>query len=99
MGWLCGVSQAFGVWWFYAALGAGPISVVSPRTATWSRDPVGVSLALGERPGAIAAVVVLALAAVVLVSRGPLRTSLAQVHHKGRLVDGGLGRAFGLNSC
>ena len=32
-GGLCGVSQAFGVWWFYAALGAGPISVVSPLTA------------------------------------------------------------------
>ena len=30
---LCGVSQAFGVWWFYAALGSGPISVVSPLTA------------------------------------------------------------------
>ena len=32
-GGLCGVTQAFGVWWFYAALGAGPISVVSPLTA------------------------------------------------------------------
>jgi uncharacterized membrane protein len=32
VGWgaLCGVSQALGVWWFYAALAAGPISVVSP---------------------------------------------------------------------
>ena len=30
---LCGISQAFGVWWFYAALGAGPMSVVSPLTA------------------------------------------------------------------
>lgn len=29
-GGLCGIGQAFGVWWFYAALGAGPISVVSP---------------------------------------------------------------------
>ena len=42
-GGLCGISQAFGVWWFYAALGAGPISVVSPLTAvlvaaaSWSR--------------------------------------------------------------
>ena len=68
---LCGVSQAFGVWWFYAALGAGPISVVSPLTAVLvAAIPVGVGLALGERPGAIAAVgVVLALVAVVLVSR------------------------------
>ncbi|HEY9265043.1 MAG TPA: EamA family transporter, partial [Mycobacterium sp.] len=24
---LSGVAQAFGVWWFYAALGSGPISV------------------------------------------------------------------------
>jgi len=35
---LCGVSQAFGVWWFYAALGSGPISVVSPRTV-WIASP------------------------------------------------------------
>jgi drug/metabolite transporter (DMT)-like permease len=68
---LCGVSQAFGVWWFYAALGAGPISVVSPLTAILVAGiPVGVGLALGERPGFIAAIgVVLALVAVVLVSR------------------------------
>ncbi|PRC57154.1 EamA family transporter, partial [Mycobacterium sp. ITM-2017-0098] len=32
-GLLSGVAQAFGVWWFYAALGSGPISVVSPLTA------------------------------------------------------------------
>jgi drug/metabolite transporter (DMT)-like permease len=68
---LCGVSQAFGVWWFYAALGAGPISVVSPLTAILVAGiPVGIGLALGERPGFIAAIgVVLALVAVVLVSR------------------------------
>ena len=70
-GLLCGVSQAFGVWWFYAALGSGPISVVSPLTAVLVAGvPVGVGLALGERPGAVAGVgVVLALLAVVLVSR------------------------------
>ncbi|HEY6646658.1 MAG TPA: EamA family transporter, partial [Mycobacterium sp.] len=68
---LCGVSQAFGIWWFYAALGSGPISVVSPLTAILVAGiPVGVGLALGERPGAIAGVgVVLALIAVVLASR------------------------------
>ncbi|WP_234820661.1 EamA family transporter [Mycolicibacterium goodii] len=68
---LCGVSQAFGVWWFYAALGSGPISVVSPLTAILVAGlPVGVGLALGERPGVIAAIgVVVALVAVVLVSR------------------------------
>ena len=49
---LCGVSQAFGVWWFYAALGSGPISVVSPLTAILVAGiPVGVGLAMGERPG------------------------------------------------
>ena len=68
---LCGVSQAFGVRWFYAALGAGPISVVSPLTAILvAAIPVGVGLVMGERPGFIAGVgVVLALIAVVLVSR------------------------------
>ncbi|WP_275989492.1 EamA family transporter [Mycolicibacterium moriokaense] len=66
-----GVAQAFGVWWFYAALGAGPISVVSPLTAILVAGiPVGVGLWLGERPGLIAGVgVVVALVAVVLVSR------------------------------
>jgi drug/metabolite transporter (DMT)-like permease len=70
-GLLSGVAQAFGVWWFYAALGSGPISVVSPLTAILVAGiPVGVGLALGERPGFIAlAGVVLALFAVVLVSR------------------------------
>jgi drug/metabolite transporter (DMT)-like permease len=70
-GGLCGVSQAFGVWWFYAALGAGPISVVSPLTAVLvAAIPVGVGLVTGERPGVIAGVgVVVALIAVVLVSR------------------------------
>ena len=70
-GLLCGVSQAFGVWWFYAALGSGPISVVSPLTAVLVAGvPVAVGLSLGEQPGAIAGVgIVLALIAVVLVSR------------------------------
>ncbi len=70
-GLLSGVAQAFGVWWFYAALGSGPISVVSPLTAILVAGiPVGFGLALGERPGVIALVgVALALAAVVLVSR------------------------------
>lgn len=70
-GLLSGVAQAFGVWWFYAALASGPISVVSPLTAILVAGiPVGVGLAVGERPGLIALVgVLLALAAVVLVSR------------------------------
>jgi drug/metabolite transporter (DMT)-like permease len=68
---LCGIGQAFGVWWFYAALGAGPISVVSPLTSVLVAGvPVGVGLALGERPAGLAVVgIVVALVAVVLVSR------------------------------
>jgi drug/metabolite transporter (DMT)-like permease len=68
---LSGVAQAFGVWWFYAALGSGPISVVSPLTAILVAGiPVGVGFAMGERPGPVAiAGVALALVAVVLVSR------------------------------
>jgi drug/metabolite transporter (DMT)-like permease len=68
---LCGISQAFGVWWFYAALGAGPISVVSPLTAVLvSAVPVAVGLALGERPSGLAVVgIALAFVAVILVSR------------------------------
>ena len=70
-GGLCGVSQAFGVWWFYAALGAGPISVVSPLTAILVAGvPLAAGLASGERPSTVAYVgIALALAAIVLVSR------------------------------
>jgi drug/metabolite transporter (DMT)-like permease len=69
---LCGVSQAFGIWWFYAALAAGPISVVSPLTAILVAGvPVGVGVLLGDRPSFVAVVgVAIALVAVVLVSRG-----------------------------
>ena len=68
---LCGLSQAFGVWWFYAALGAGPMSLVSPLTAILVAGvPIIAGLALGERPSALAYVgIALALIAVVLVSR------------------------------
>ena len=68
---LCGVAQAFGVWWFYAALAAGPISVVSPLTAILVAGvPVIAGVAQGERPGPLAAVgIVVALIAVFLVSR------------------------------
>jgi drug/metabolite transporter (DMT)-like permease len=68
---LGGISQACGVWWLYAALGAGPISVVSPLTAVLTAAvPVGVGIAIGDRPGLVAAVgIALAMVAVVLVSR------------------------------
>lgn len=68
---LYGVGMAFGMWAFFAALGAGPISVVSPLAAVLNAAvPVAVGVALGERPGPAASVgVVLALVAVMLVSR------------------------------
>lgn len=98
---LCGVSQAFGVWWFYAALGSGPISVVSPLTAILVAGiPVGVGLALGERPGLIAGVgVVLALIAVVLVSREASDEDVKEHRFTPRVawLTVGSGVAFGLN--
>ena len=70
-GCLYGIGMAFGMWAFFAALGAGPISVVSPLAAVLNAAvPVAVGVALGERPGQAASVgVVLALIAVLLVSR------------------------------
>jgi drug/metabolite transporter (DMT)-like permease len=70
-GCLYGIGMAFGMWAFFAALGAGPISVVSPLAAVLNAAvPVAVGVALGERPGQAASVgVVLALVAVMLVSR------------------------------
>ncbi|EHB58966.1 protein of unknown function DUF6 transmembrane [Mycolicibacterium rhodesiae JS60] len=100
-GLLCGVSQAFGVWWFYAALGTGPISVVSPLTAVLvAAVPVSVGLAMGERPGIIAGIgTVLALIAVVLVSREATDEDVRP--HRFTLTVAwltvGSGLAFGLN--
>ncbi|WP_082694895.1 EamA family transporter [Mycobacterium lehmannii] len=98
---LCGVAQAFGVWWFYAALGSGPISVVSPLTAILVAGiPVGVGLALGERPGLIAGVgVALALVAVVLVSREASDEDVKEHRFTPTVawLTVGSGVAFGLN--
>lgn len=99
-----GIVQAFGVWWFYAALGSGPISVVSPLTAILVAGiPVLAGLAFGERPGTLAGVgVVLALIAVVLVSRDSAgdaeaaRTG-ARFTAKVAWLTVGAGVAFGLN--
>ncbi|WP_248958201.1 DMT family transporter [Sphaerisporangium perillae] len=65
---LCG---GLGVILFYRALAGGVMSVVAPTTATTSATlPVLVGLAMGERPELVAlGGVVLALAAVTLVSR------------------------------
>ncbi len=98
---LCGISQAFGVWWFYAALGSGPISVVSPLTAVLvAAIPVGAGLVMGERPGLVAGTgVVLALIAVVLVSREATDEDVTP--HRFTAAVGwltvGSGLAFGLN--
>lgn len=66
-----GVALGLGGWWFYAALGSGPISVVSPISAVLTAGvPVVVGLIQGERPGPVAdGGIVLALLAVALVSR------------------------------
>jgi drug/metabolite transporter (DMT)-like permease len=100
-GLLCGVNQAFGVWWFYAALGAGPISVVSPLTAVLVAGvPVSVGLAMGERPGVIAGVgTVLALLAVVLVSREATDEDVRPHRFTAKVawLTVGSGLAFGLN--
>jgi drug/metabolite transporter (DMT)-like permease len=99
---LCGIGQAFGIWWFYAALGSGPISVISPLTALLvSGVPVAAALALGERPAGIAIVgIVLAFAAVVLVSRGAGDEGGTRRHRftaKVAWLTLGSGLAFGLN--
>lgn len=70
LGVLGGLSQALGIWWFYVALGAGPISVVSPIAAVVDASvPVCIGRVLGERPSAVAGTgIALALGAVVLIS-------------------------------
>jgi drug/metabolite transporter (DMT)-like permease len=98
---LGGISQACGVWWLYAALGAGPISVVSPLTAVLSAAvPVGVGIAIGDRPGLVAGVgIALAMVAVVLVSREAADEDVTP--HRFTTSVGSLaigsGVAFGLN--
>ncbi|WP_205868781.1 DMT family transporter [Mycolicibacter senuensis] len=70
LGALGGLSQALGIWWFYAAMAAGPISVVSPLAAVVDASvPVCVGRVLGERPGMLASAgIAVALGAVVLIS-------------------------------
>jgi drug/metabolite transporter (DMT)-like permease len=98
---LCGVGQAFGVWWFYAALGEGPISVVSPLTAVLVAGvPVGIGVVLGERPSGVAVVgIALALVAVLLVSRevGDDDAATHRFTPKVAWLTVGAGLAFGMN--
>jgi drug/metabolite transporter (DMT)-like permease len=98
---LGGISQACGEWWLYAALGAGPISVVSPLTAVLSAAvPVGVGIAIGDRPGVLAAAgIPLAMVAVVLVSREATDEDVTPHRFTTTvaLLTIGSGVAFGLN--
>jgi drug/metabolite transporter (DMT)-like permease len=99
---LYGVSQAVGVYWFYAAVSAGPISVVSPLAAVLNAAvPVAVGVALGERPGQTASAgVVLAMFAVILVSRESPADEDVRTHRftsKVAWLTVGSGVAFGLD--
>lgn len=100
---LCGLSQAFGVWWFYAALASGPMSMVSPLTAILVAGvPIIAGVTLGERPSPMAyAGIGLALAAVVLVSR-EVRDEDSDLERRSftakvAWLTVGAGLAFGLN--
>jgi drug/metabolite transporter (DMT)-like permease len=100
-GGLCGISQAFGVWWFYAALATGPMSLVSPLTAVLVAGvPIVAGVTLGERPSALAyAGIALASIAVILVSR-EVRDGDSTAHRftaKVAWLTLGSGLAFGLN--
>ncbi len=99
---LYGISQAIGVYWFYLAVSAGPISVVSPLAAVLNAAvPVAVGVALGERPGASASVgVVVAMLAVILVSRESPDDEDVRTHRftsKVAWLTIGSGMAFGLD--
>ena len=99
---LYGISQAIGVYWFYTAVSAGPISLVSPLAAILNAAvPVAVGVALGERPGETASVgVVLAMLAVILVSRESPADEDVRTHRftsKVAWLTVGSGVAFGLD--
>ena len=89
-----GATAGLAVWWFYLALAAGPMSVVSPLTAVLVAGlPLLFATARGERPGGWALVGAgLALVAVVLVSReGP---SAVPFTRRVALLTVGSGTAF-----
>ncbi|MEV0586235.1 DMT family transporter [Nonomuraea sp. NPDC050310] len=76
-GMAAGVAGGLGLVLFYRALATGVMSVVAPTTAVTSTVlPVVFGLAMGERPHLMAvAGIVLAVSAVVLVSRSPAEGS------------------------
>ncbi|MER7756029.1 DMT family transporter [Kitasatospora sp. NPDC097643] len=91
-----GVIGPFAILAFYRALALGPMGVVSPLTTVGIAVPVGVGLALGDRPGLpqLAGIAV-ALAGVVLAA-GPERGGPTAAR-KALLLT--LGAAFGFGSC
>lgn len=103
VGWgsACGIALGLGGWWFYAALGSGPISVVSPLSAVLTAGvPVAAGLIQGERPSSVASAgIVLALVSVVLVSRQATDEDVKphSFTPKVALLTIGAGVAFGLN--
>lgn len=101
-GTLYGISQAVGVYCFYAAVAAGPISVVSPLAAVLNAAvPVAAGVALGERPGETASMgVVVAMVAVILVGRESPADEDVRTHRftsKVAWLTVGSGVAFGLD--
>jgi uncharacterized membrane protein len=65
---VAGTLLAIGLTSFYRALSIGTMSIVAPVTATGAVVPVIIGLAGGERPGALAAVGMLAVLAGVLLA-------------------------------
>lgn len=69
---VAGICGGLGIAVFYAALAAGPMSLVAPISACGVLVPIVVAFAGGEVPGAVAvAGIVVAVVGVVLVARTP----------------------------
>ncbi|GAB4088273.1 DMT family transporter [Hydrogenophaga soli] len=102
-----GVAMAVAIWWFYAALARGPMSIVSPITSVLTAAlPVLVGLGLGEPLSSLAlAGVILAIGAIALVSWQPtdqsstlaMPASLLPFTRQVLLLTVGAGTAFALS--
>lgn len=98
-----GAAGGVGLIGFYAALAAGPMSVVAPVSALMATVlPVGIALASGERPGpavlAGSAVCLVAIALISLEPEGPAAADPDMVPRtrRGLLYGLAAGAAFGL---
>lgn len=92
---IAGLGGGFGVVFLYRGLSTARMSVVAPISAIGAALlPVGVGLASGERPAAIAVLgIAFAFPAIALISRVPD----ADTAHRGGVVDGALaGLGFGV---